>query len=163
MFQFLIGRLNTISTGLNKPRLEKVSIPYRQTKYIHCSKYQLCHSLVSIPYRQTKYWYILNHILTRVKFQFLIGRLNTSPRSLDLSHLIQFQFLIGRLNTLFLLWKQRMLLMFQFLIGRLNTGIHDRSSCLCIPVSIPYRQTKYEYYFSKIRGELECFNSLQVD
>ena len=50
---------------------------------------------------------------------------------------------------------------FQFLIGSLGTLIYRPQKKRHVPVSIPYRQSRYGYYISRC-SFYRCFNSLQV-
>ena len=60
--------------------------------------------------------------LTDLKFQFLIGRLDTLKTGIVWAATARFQFLIGRLDTELIAIRPRAASLFQFLIGRLDTG-----------------------------------------
>ena len=75
-------------------------------------------------------------------FQFLIGRLETSPSSCHIKLFCEFQFLIGRLETFGGGVGNQILTGFQFLIGRLETITKTYSFLALRIVSIPHRKAR---------------------
>ena len=143
-----------------------VSIPYRQARYNnprmehhplhdsfnslqvgqvrimgHKSRKILRH--VSIPYRQARYSNSSGLQPQQSAFQFLIGRLGTSPPPYLREGIKSFNSLqVGQVLILIRL-PSGISTSFQFLIGRLGTSNRYRSDIPTFKVSIPYRQARY--------------------
>ena len=74
-----------------------------------------------------------------LKFQFLIGRLESLILSVSLAGIRKFQFLIGRLESTRSIYEQSNTDKFQFLIGRLESCSCAVTITWVLSVSIPYR------------------------
>ena len=112
LFQFLIGTLETA----NRPVL-----PYS-------------HFPVSIPHRYVRNFVVSSALQRRtIKFQFLIGTLETWMYESSVAWKGGFQFLIGTLETVVNGETKHPRRVFQFLIGTLETSTKSAIDCIQRP------------------------------
>ena len=184
LFQFLIGRLGTLKKLKNLSKVEDVSIPYRQARYLDdCySKYSSPYGFNSLQVGQVQF--IISYKKSNLmQFQFLIGRLGTREgltfdsngdcfNSLQVGQVPMKRLHKQNSYSVSIPYRQaryeredlKILFdaTFQFLIGRLGTISQSNLPPGAACVSIPYRQARYSDTWIIPWGNYVCFNSLQV-